>query len=329
MLMKFLFFTDTHIRGTNPRARLDDFEKTLYNKFEELLSYVRLNNIDYVLFGGDLLDRPDVSLSVMQKFIDVLNKFPKPIYMVLGNHDIYGQNPNTVNRTIIGILETLGIVWILDDKPVELNDGKVKIKITGSSFTYDIDVDSSKSKYVANKGECDYLIHIAHGMLMEKPFIKEVPHTTIDEIIQRTEADITLCGHYHTGYGIIKIENKYIVNPGAIVRINNSLAEIKRQPSFAIIDINENISVYIEKLKSAPRGEDILDRSFIKIQEQREILFNNIIQTVNTYGEFEMLSINQIVEEVAKKESIPDEIKKEVLDRLTRAHIILSKEVVD
>ncbi|WP_291965634.1 metallophosphoesterase [Caloramator sp.] len=327
--MKFLFFTDTHIRGTNPRARLDDFEKTLYNKFEELLSYVRLNNIDYVLFGGDLLDRPDVSLSVMQKFIDVLNKFPKPIYMVLGNHDIYGQNPNTVNRTIIGILETLGIVWILDDKPVELNDGKVKIKITGSSFTYDIDVDSSKSKYVANKGECDYLIHIAHGMLMEKPFIKEVPHTTIDEIIQRTEADITLCGHYHTGYGIIKIENKYIVNPGAIVRINNSLAEIKRQPSFAIIDINENISVYIEKLKSAPRGEDILDRSFIKIQEQREILFNNIIQTVNTYGEFEMLSINQIVEEVAKKESIPDEIKKEVLDRLTRAHIILSKEVVD
>ncbi|WP_027307493.1 metallophosphoesterase [Caloramator sp. ALD01] len=327
--MKFLFFTDTHIRGTNPRARLDDFEKTLYNKFEELLSYVRLNNIDYVLFGGDLLDRPDVSLSVMQKFIDVLNKFPKPIYMVLGNHDIYGQNPNTVNRTIIGILETLGIVWILDDKPVELNDGKVKIKITGSSFTYDIDVDSSKSKYITNKGECDYLIHIAHGMLMEKPFIKEVPHTTIDEIIQRTEADITLCGHYHTGYGIIKIENKYIVNPGAIVRINNSLAEIKRQPSFAVIDINENISVYIEKLKSAPRGEDILDRSFIKIQEQREILFNNIIQTVNTYGEFEMLSINQIVEEVAKKESIPDEIKKEVLDRLTRAHIILSKEVVD
>ncbi|SHE33981.1 metallophosphoesterase family protein [Caloramator proteoclasticus] len=327
--MKFLFFTDTHIRGTNPRARLDDFEKTLYNKFEELLSYVRLNNIDYVLFGGDLLDRPDVSLSVMQKFIDVLNKFPKPIYMVLGNHDIYGQNPNTVNRTIIGILETLGIVWILDDKPVELNDGKVKIKITGSSFTYDIDVDSSKSKYITNKGECDYLIHIAHGMLMEKPFIKEVPHTTIDEIIQRTEADITLCGHYHTGYGIIKIENKYIVNPGAIVRINNSIAEIKRQPSFAVIDINENISVYIEKLKSAPRGEDILDRSFIKIQEQREILFNNIIQTVNTYGEFEMLSINQIVEEVAKKESIPDEIKKEVLDRLTRAHIILSKEVVD
>ncbi|MCX7695846.1 MAG: metallophosphoesterase [Caloramator sp.] len=327
--MKFLFFTDTHIRGTNPRARLDNFENTLYNKFEELLNYIKSNKIDYVLFGGDLLDRPDVSLSVMQKFIDILNKFPKPIYMVLGNHDIFGQNPNTVNRTIIGILETLGIVWILDNKPVELYDGKVKVKITGSSFTYDIDVDSYKSKYISNKDDCNYLIHIVHGMLMEKPFIKEVPHTTIEEIVQKTEADITLCGHYHTGYGLIKFEDKYFVNPGAIVRINNSLSEIKRSPSFAVINIDDGISISIEKIKSAPRGEDILDRSFIKIQEQREILFNNIIQTVNTYGEFEMLSINQIVEEVAKKESIPDEIKKEVLDRLTKAHMILSNEVVD
>ncbi|WDC83994.1 metallophosphoesterase [Caloramator sp. mosi_1] len=195
--MKFLFFTDTHIRGTNPRARLDDFESTLFNKFEELLKYVKYNKIDYVLFGGDLLDRPDVSLSVMQKFIDLLNRFPKPIYMVLGNHDIYGQNPNTVNRTIIGILETLGIVWILDDKPVELFDRNIKVKITGSSYVYDIDVDPFKSKYIINKDECDYLIHIVHGMLMEKPFIKEVPHTTIEEIIKKQKqilryVDITI-----------------------------------------------------------------------------------------------------------------------------------------
>lgn len=329
--MKVLFFTDTHIRGTNPRSRLDVFQDTLYNKLNEILNFIKENKINYVIFGGDLLDRPDVSLSVMQRFIYLLNQFPKPIYMVLGNHDIYGQNPNTVNRTIIGILETLGIVHILDNNHVILEDEEMKIKVTGANYYYDIDVDINKEKYISkNKDGCDYLIHVVHGMLMEKSFIKEVPHTLIDDIFSMTEADITLCGHYHTGFGALKINDKYFVNPGALVRINNSLSEIKRSPSFAVINLEKNnIEISIEKLKTAPEGELVIDRSFVKEHAQRELILNKIIQSVNSYGEFEMLSINQIVEEIARKEAIPDEIKKEALDRLSRAHLLLSNEVVD
>lgn len=53
--MKFLFFTDTHIRGNNPRSRKDIFVETLYLKFQEILDYINNNGIDYVLFGETCL----------------------------------------------------------------------------------------------------------------------------------------------------------------------------------------------------------------------------------------------------------------------------------
>ncbi|MCX7951783.1 MAG: metallophosphoesterase [Clostridiales bacterium] len=328
--MKFLFFTDTHIRGNNPRSRKDIFVETLYLKFQEILDYINNNGIDYVLFGGDLFDRPDISLSVAQRFIELLNNFPKPIYMVLGNHDIYGQNPTTVNRTILGILQTLGIIKVLDNEPVILKTLNKTIKITGSSYKYDIDIDKNKEKYISKKEEVDYLIHIVHGMLMEKEFIKEVPHTLIDELVFNTEADITLCGHYHNGFGIKKIDNKYFVNPGALVRINNSLSEINRMPSFAVIDIDDNINIYIEKLASALKGEDVIDRDIVKLEEQKEVTFNKIIQSVSSYGSYQFISLEKIIEEIATRENIPEDVKKEAIIRLERSQISLSeKEVVD
>lgn len=328
--MKFLFFTDTHIRGNNPRSRKDVFVETLYGKFQEILDYIKNNGIDYVLFGGDLFDRPDISLSVAQKFIELLNNFPKPIYMVLGNHDIYGQNPTTVNRTILGILQTLGIIKVLDNDSVILNAVNKTIKITGSSYKYDIDIDKNKEKYIIKKQEADYLIHIVHGMLMEKEFIKEVPHTLIDEIAFKTEADITLCGHYHNGFGVKKFNNKYFVNPGALVRINNSLSEINRIPSFAIIDIDDNINIYIENLKTAPKGEEVLDRDIVKMEEQKEVTFNKIIQSVSSYGSYQFISLEKIIEEIATRENIPEDVKREAINRLEKSQINLSeKEVID
>lgn len=171
--MKFVYFTDTHIRGTNPRSRKDNFIETLYNKLKEILEFIKKNKIDYVLFGGDLFDRPDTSLSVVQKFIELFKEYPQPIFMVLGNHDIYGQNPETVNRTILGIFEALGIIKILDKESIVLKEKDFKVKITGSSYIYDIDIDDSKSKYVSFKNDCDFLIHMVHGMLMDKPLSKK------------------------------------------------------------------------------------------------------------------------------------------------------------
>lgn len=323
--MKLMYFTDTHIRGTNPKSRKDNFSETLKNKFTELLEIVKEEKIDFVLFGGDLFDRPDISPSVVKEFISIIQNMPKPIYSVLGNHDIYGQNPTTVNRTIIGLLDTVGVFRLINSgERIVLEKNGLSVQLTGSPFYYDIDVSEKREAYIVDKGKCDYAIHMVHGFLLDRPFVKDVPYTLIEDIADKTEADITLCGHYHSGFGIKSIHNKYFVNPGSLSRISSTLSEIERKPSCLIIEIDEKVKVRIHNLKSAPSGDEVLDRELLRKEEYKSQKLNEFIQQINSYGNFEFVNLNHIINEIVVKENIPSDIKDEAMRRISKAQEALS-----
>ena len=210
--MRLLFLTDTHIRGTTPKNRMDNLPETLENKFKEIGKIIENYNIDFVLHGGDLFDRPDISVSIVSNFAPILNNIKVPIYIVCGNHDIYGHNPDTVNRTMLGLLNSLNIVRIINKEDViYLNKNGIKVQLTGQPYTYNIDSELNRSSYIIDNPpeDVNYSIHMVHGMLLNKPFIKGIPYTLIDDI-KDTKADITLAGHYHTGFGIINTNDKYL-----------------------------------------------------------------------------------------------------------------------
>ncbi|SEF46452.1 DNA repair exonuclease SbcCD nuclease subunit [Caloramator fervidus] len=327
--MRFLFFTDLHIRGNNPRSRKDNFVETLKAKLNELVEISINENIDKVLFGGDLFDRPDVSISVVKDFIKIIKNFPTPILCVIGNHDVYGQNPNSVNRTILGLLEELKIVEFLDHQPkiFYTNNGK-SIQVTGSNYYYNVD-GKDKSAYIVNKKFADYAIHVVHGFLLEKPFNNEVNYTLIDDIAPFTAADVTLAGHYHNGFGIKNYCNKYFINPGAISRISNALSEIRRIPSYVIIDIDSHINTEIRPLKCAQIGENVLDREKLIIEHNKNILFNKFVHQITSYGNFELMKLENIISEIAKHENISEIIKNEALNKIALAQDLISKEEVN
>ncbi|MCX7904375.1 MAG: metallophosphoesterase family protein [Caloramator sp.] len=327
--MKFLFFTDAHIRGSNPRSRKDNFFETLKEKLNELVDVAKENKVDHVIFGGDLFDRPDISLAVVKDFIKIIKKFPLPILCVIGNHDVYGQNPSTVNRTILGLLEELGIVEFLSNSPkIVMTESKKTIQITGSHYYYDID-GAEKDSYIVKEKNCDFSIHVTHGFLLEKPFNDEVRYTLIDDIASLTLADITLVGHYHSGFGIKKYNDKYFVNPGAISRISSTVSEIYRIPSYAIIDIDNNINISILKLQCAKNGEDVLDREKLLIEQNKTILFNQFVHQITSYGNFELLKLENIISEIAEHEKLGNEIKKEALEKIALAQDLITKEEVN
>ncbi|MDU7114936.1 MAG: metallophosphoesterase, partial [Peptoniphilus harei] len=39
--MKLLYLTDTHIRGTNPKNRIDDYQQTLKEKLTEVSNIIK------------------------------------------------------------------------------------------------------------------------------------------------------------------------------------------------------------------------------------------------------------------------------------------------
>lgn len=313
--MKLLYFTDTHIRGTNPRNRKDSFIDTIERKLIEITHIIIEHNVDFVLHGGDLFDRPDVSISVVSRFAKILSQIEVPFYIVSGNHDVYGHNPNTINRTMLGLLDALGIISTLNGEKIILKKEDLKVQLTGQPYIYDID--SNKDYYLLKEKNpnVDYNIHMIHGMLMERPFIKGIPYTLVDDI-KDTAADITLSGHYHSGFKTIETNGKYFINPGSMVRITNSIKEIDRKPKVILIDLEDTINIKSIVLKSALAGEEVLDRKEIENSIFKNERMHEFKQTINSAMNYEKLDINEVLLQVSNAEGIEDKVIEEALRRI-------------
>lgn len=317
--MKLLFFTDTHIRGTTPKNRKDNFVETLERKFLEVIEIIQDNDIDFVLHGGDLFDRPDVSISIASKFAVILDKIKVPFYIISGNHDIYGHNPDTLNRTMLGLLDALGIVHLIGhNERVILESNGIRVQLTGAPYVYDIDSPNNKDNYIVKSVEngINFSIHMIHGMLLDRPFIKGIPYTLIDDI-KETLADITLAGHYHAGFKTIKIGEKHFINPGSFVRITNSLKEIERIPKVILIELSEGINIKEIPLKTALKGNDVLDRSEIERNQFRNERILEFKQTIDSTLDFEKLDINDVLIQVSNAQGVEEDVKIEALRRIS------------
>jgi DNA repair exonuclease SbcCD nuclease subunit len=261
--MRLLYVTDTHLRGVAPRNRTDDFAATLKAKLHEVVDLANRLEVAAVLHGGDIFDVPMPGLAATGEFAGILRRLRAPLYIVPGNHDLHGQNPSTLTRTLLGFLGRWEVIMILDRKPVYLDDGNVRVQITGAPYHFAIDDDGRD--YVIEKHNCDVAVHICHGALLDRGFGPMVKFTLIDDIAMLTEADYTLCGHYHLGYPEVYREGKWFLNPGAMVRLSASQAEMERWPSVVVLFVEgERARHEIIRLKSARPGLEVLDRSRIE-----------------------------------------------------------------
>lgn len=314
--MKLLFFTDTHIKATNPISRTDDYLSTLKYKFNEVKEIIKEEKIDYVLHGGDLFDRPDVPVRIVGKFANILKSFNVPIYMISGNHDIFGHNPSTVERSMIGLLNTLNIVHLINkDEPIILKDSSINIQISGAPYIYDIDSNFKNYYFPKRLDNIDYHIFMIHSFLLDKPFINTVSHTLIDEI-KDVDADIILSGHYHTGFGIKEYNNKYFVNPGSLLRTNSSIPEINRMPKVLIIELSkEKIFLRERFLQTALEGKLVLNQNDHSEKLRAEALEDfKLLVRENT--NLENYNIIEILKEISTKNDFPKKILEEALKRL-------------
>lgn len=314
--MKLLFFTDTHIRATNPNSRKDDYVESLKEKLIEVGEIAKNNNIDFILHGGDLFDRPDVPVRVVGEFANILNDYSTPIYIISGNHDIYGHNPKTVSRSMLGLLNQIKFVKLIEfGSPVFLTKDEITIQISGVPYIYDIDTNYKKYYFPNRLSKSDYHILMIHSFLIDKPFIESVSHTLIDDI-KNLDADIVLAGHYHTGFGIKKYNNKFFINPGSIARTYNSNPEINRIPQVVILDFKkEKIDIETIKLKSAKNGIEIFNQTEDRHKLKNEQI-ENFKQLIRNSGNLENYNTIEILKEISKQKNFPKHILEEAIKRL-------------
>ncbi|HEX9059595.1 MAG TPA: metallophosphoesterase, partial [Clostridia bacterium] len=224
-------------------------------------------------------------------------------------------------------LEGVGIITLLDiGERIVLEKEGIKVQLTGCPYNYDIDSEGSRAGYVVKKAEdVQYAVNMVHGMLLNKPFFEGMRYTLIDDI-KDTEADITLAGHYHSGFGVIQKSGKYFVNPGSLVRIANASGEIARRPKVVYIELSDSITIKEIELLSAKEGEEVLDRLELERNLERAAKLGSFYREISTSSEYKKIDMKMIIEEIAASDNLDIRVKEEAVRRIIAAGENLQEE---
>lgn len=306
--MKIVFVGDIHARGTNPRNRMGNYMDDLKAKMRQVFDIATSQNAP-IICTGDFFDSPNVSISVVNDIIRLLQDYREiPFYSIAGNHDLFGHNIETLDRTPLGLLYTTKMIQHLD------NFKDKDVQITGADFDYSIDSGDYHEYMVPEFAGLK--IVVVHGMLMPESPPFEMKHSLVEEVTKRSNADVVVTGHYHTPFSY-ELNGKLIFNPGALMRISASLADIRHKPQVTLLDTESH------KIKTIPLdikpAKEVLDRQKIEAAAQREADMQKFINSLEATGESRFLDIQNIIEAIAAQEDMHPTIVKEALDRVSIA----------
>lgn len=329
--MKFIFVTDSHGRGSNPASRLDDFPTTILNKFRWVNQKAKDIGATAILHGGDWLETPDVANAFVRELTYILSHSDVPWYGILGNHDIYGQNPETFKKTPLGIAEAAGAFTRLSEKPTIFKDNNTIVSITGKDSYFDIDKKIGKEDYINSEITPDAVnIHIVHGFLDDHKWQDVIDCTTIEEVAN-CNADILLTGHVHQGYGIKRVNGKIFCNPNALARTTASIGDVNNEVRIAVITIDgKNFDIELVSLPSdvARPANEVIDRAKLVAEKEHKKQLDKFINSLNTKDisiTNNSFNIYNILNIVAKEDNLDDNIISITREKLEQAEEELKK----
>ena len=146
--MKIALINDVHLGVKNDAQYMLDYQKKFFD--EIFFPYLKRNDIDTVLMGGDLFDRRKYinfrTLSETRKFLfDILKKENITMHCIPGNHCVYFKSTNDVNSIELLLSEYKNIIYY--HKPTTLTFGDVSIDMVPwiNNENYQESVDFIKS----------------------------------------------------------------------------------------------------------------------------------------------------------------------------------------
>lgn len=321
--MRFLFLTDTQFRGTTPRWRTDDFPTAMERKIREVGELARQYGVTAVLHGGDMWDAPAPALSVTARFLGVWREAfgNVPTYVVQGNHDEVGYNPQLVSRTVLGLGASLGLYRILGEEPVLFEEDGLTVQVTGTPYHYDIDKRDPVLDYVPQVVRADRAIHIVHGMLVREPIAPGAPYTPISAIWDRTPADLTLAGHNHFGFPLTEHEGRLFYNPGALARMTGDPRDRERTVQVVLIEVTRHgVDVRDVPLRSVARADEIANAAVVEEdpeEQEREAGLRTFIESLRQLGQSPGENLMAMLDRLAAEKAVEPEVLREAKERLS------------
>ncbi len=313
--MKILYTADWHLRCKVPENRLEspsDFYQLQLDKIKEIFNILN-NEADIMIIGGDLFDRYKPEYSLLNDIIRILKSSKKPIYVVLGNHDLIGANLKSVRRSGVGALIEAKIVnYLFSTQDNVFSSETHSIRVRG--YHYRLEVDPEKDYMFKKKFENTTDIIVTHDLIVppgEYPFTC-IPYDTI-----KTNADIVLCSHWHRPFKG-KVGKTDFYNPGCIVRTD--ITEVDHRPQIMMVEVTDDGKVGIEArfLKCSKEGKEVFDMERVKERKNHLQEYSQFVENLSDV-KLENLKVDQIVQVLGKEGNVKTEIVEEAKKRVLKA----------
>jgi exonuclease SbcD len=299
-MTEFTFITcsDIHISDLNPRARKDNFKESVFDKIDQIRVACNKLKADALLIAGDLFNfkaPTKNSHALTRELIEVFKKFKCPIYMIPGNHDLTGNNLESLDNQPLGVLFASDAVFNLTHKVIEKKG--VKISLVGIPFTEDLDLDTLQ---IPPKEDCVAQVCLLHIYAGPKAGMLFKDRLYGYEEISKLSPDVFVIGHYHVDQGIQEAHGKQYVNLGAISRGTIAEENIQHQPKIGIIKVvkeenNVTITATPVPLNVKP-AEEIFDLKKKEEEKQeatemQRFVDHLVTSSVNTQSKRDMSAI--------------------------------------
>lgn len=250
-MAKIYFVGDVHLQEQSPISRKDSYPTSILNKLSEIGNLVKENDIDAVIFSGDIFSSPAITLKYFKRCVKAFRDIPCPCYSIIGNHDIPRNNLDLMEDSPLDLLFSVGVLNHLDNLGFEGD-----VIITGADYTKEL----PKPEYPNM-----YNVLVAHRYYNTPMF---GPDSIDPDQLMELNYNMVFLGHAHDEYEDIKIANTQLFRIGSLSRGTKANSQLYRENIY-ILEFDTLTKEYKRvKIPCLPINEAFKDRIFIEKQEE-------------------------------------------------------------
>lgn len=250
-MIRFIHAADLHLDSPfsglrdMPEEILKAIQQSTFNSLSNLVDSAIHNQVDFILFSGDIYDLEDRSVKAQVQFKKEMERLAEekiPVYIIHGNHDFIGDDslhlslPSNV-KTFDTSVET-----------IELTTGTgTVVAITGFSYSKRWITERMIEQYPKRFPQVDFHIGLLHGF--QEGLNSEHAHYapfTVNELREK-QYDYWALGHIHTRDIVSEFPLAYY--PGNLQGRNKKETGEK---GFLLIEMKGQTSPSVQFISSAP-----------------------------------------------------------------------------
>ena len=249
-MAKIYFVGDVHLQEQSPISRKDSYPTSILNKLTEIGNLVRENNIEAVIFSGDIFSTSAITLKYFKRCVKAFRDIPCPCYSIIGNHDIPRNNLDLMEDSPLDLLFSVGVLKHLDT----LEYGDVVIK--GIDYTKEL---------VGPEDTTKYNILVAHRYFNTPLFGAD---SISPEDLVALKYNMIFLGHAHDEYEDLNVGGTILYRIGSLSRGTKANSQLYRENIY-ILELDTLTKTYKKiKVPCLPINEAFKDRIFIEKQEE-------------------------------------------------------------